>query len=122
MKRFFIFTSLYFSFFATMASVPNPQVIDVGNEIQLTAEYDKKKIIGFKVISMSKDSIYQDMGYKKGDLIQKIDGHKIYNSLQLQSALNQEATEWESMTFDKDFSDIERDIDGQSFEEIEQSF
>jgi len=114
----------FFSGFVFAAPQPHSinknNIINVDNEIQFiqTDTIANEKL--FRVIDVKKGSTFKELGYKKGDLIKKINNETIFNKSQLKSALDRQATDWENTTFDNDFSEGEINIDDKSFEELEQ--
>lgn len=115
-------------FFSTMAhSAPTKntllkedQVINIDNELKVELQKTIANENVFKVIEVKSDSTYQELGYKKGDVIKKVNNETIFNQKQLKTALDRQATEWENTSFDNDFSEGDIDIDNKSFEEIEE--
>ncbi len=96
------------------------QVINIDNELKVELQKTIANENVFKVIEVKSDSTYQELGYKKGDVIKKVNNETIFNQKQLKAALDRQATEWENTSFDNDFSEGDIDIDNKSFEEIEE--
>lgn len=120
--KFVILISVFLFGLSSVAAPQIQKVINVDNEIKLIQE---KTIAGkgkFKVIEVSNNSVFKDLGYKKGDIINKISGQPIFNPNQLKSALDEEAMEWENTVFDSDFSEGEVNLDNKTFEELEKEF
>ena len=117
--KFLVFNIVILFGLSALAAPQIQKVINVDNEIKLIQQ--KGQGI-FKVIEVSKDSTFKDLGYKKGDIVNKISGQPIFNPSQLKSALDEQAMEWENTVFDNDFSEGEVNTDDKTFEELEKDF
>jgi len=120
--KFLAIIAIPFFSLSLMAAPQVQKVINIDNEIKLIQEKSKAGVGKFKVIEVSKNSTFKDLGYKKGDIINKISGEPIINPNQLKSALDEQAMEWENTVFDNDFSEGEVNIDDKTFDELEKDF
>ena len=118
---------LFYSFLATAANEKQPLAqplpeVNVSNEIKLIQQNTIANERVFKVIDVKSDSTFKELGYKKGDIVKKINNETIFNQNQLKAALNKQATDWENTSFDNDFSEGELDFEDKTFEELESTF
>ena len=78
MKLILLISSLIFSQ-NLFAAMDGSLVINVNDEIKLIQEKTISNQAQFKVIEVEKLSVFQDMGYKSGDVVQTLNGQKIKN-------------------------------------------
>ncbi len=120
--KFLIFNIVILFGLSSIAAPQVQKVINVDNEIKLIQQKSNAGKGMFKVIEVNNDSTFKDLGYKKGDIINKISGQPIFNPNQLKSALDEQAIEWENTIFDNDFSEGEVNLENKTFEQLEREF